>query len=213
MVGDFLTLPLRIGVRATSLALRGTEEVATRAFSVALKAAAVVRPPAQPAAEPAERPPSQRAEREPTEAKPAPEPGVAPEPEPEPQSTPEPQPQSAVAPEPEPPSAVTPEPAEAAAFDEPSEPEPVHVSEEPTLVEEFAEPGAEEGAGPEITVDEPWDGYAHMNAKDVISRLEQASQAELAAITLYENAHQRRQSVLSAVEHQLELVSRGGSLD
>jgi hypothetical protein len=52
-----------------------------------------------------------------------------------------------------------------------------------------------------------------MNARDVIARLEQFSQEELAAITLYESANQRRQSVLSAVERQLELVSRGGSRD
>lgn len=198
MVGDFLTLPLRIGVRATSLALRGTEEVATRAFAVAVKAAAVVRPPAEHEPEPPHRPQQQRPEPEPEPAEREPEPAREPEPEPEPELEPEPQ------------ASVAPAPVEA----EPEpEPEPVHVSEEPTLVEEFAEPGAEDGAGPEITVDEPWDGYAHMNAKDVISRLDAASQAELAAITLYENAHQRRQSVLSAVERQLELVSRGGPLD
>jgi hypothetical protein len=62
-----------------------------------------------------------------------------------------------------------------------------------------------------VTVDEPWDGYAQLNAKDVIARLSGASQAELAAVTLYESAHQARQTVLSAVERQLALTARGGT--
>jgi hypothetical protein len=202
MVGELITLPLRVGVRATSLALRGTEEVATRAFAVAMKAAAVVRPA------PPEQAPSPE-ERRPSPSQPTPAFSEKPRPEPRPRKSE----LRKDSPRAEPPARVDPTPPSVDAPSPDPEPEPVHVSEEPTLVEEFAEPGAEDGAGPEVTIDEPWDGYAHTNAKDVIARLDQATQAELAAIALYESANQRRQSVLSAVERQLELVSRGGSLD
>jgi hypothetical protein len=100
----------------------------------------------------------------------------------------------------EPAAPVVPEPA-------PVVPEPVHVSEEPELVREEAEPGAEDGAGASVTVLEPWAGYAHMNARDVIERARQASPAELAAVRLYESRHRSRQTVLAAVDRQLKLSS------
>ncbi len=85
--------------------------------------------------------------------------------------------------------------------------EPVHVSEEPELVLEEAEPGAEDGAGAQLTVAEPWNGYARMNARDVIARAQQAGPAELAAVRLYESRHRSRQTVLAAVDRQLKLAS------
>jgi hypothetical protein len=85
--------------------------------------------------------------------------------------------------------------------------EPVHVSEEPVLVREEAEPGAEDGAGAQLTVTEPWNGYARMSARDVIARARQAGAAELAAVRLYESRHRSRQTVLAAVDRQLKLVS------
>jgi hypothetical protein len=87
--------------------------------------------------------------------------------------------------------------------------EPVHVSEEPELVREVAEPGAEDGAGASVTVTPPWDGYAHMNAREVIERTRQASTAELAAVRLYESRHRSRQTVLAAVDRQLKLSGGG----
>jgi hypothetical protein len=60
--------------------------------------------------------------------------------------------------------------------------EPAHVSEQPELVRETAEPGAEEGAGAAVTVREPWDGYRQMSAKEVIARIADATPAELAAV-------------------------------
>jgi hypothetical protein len=87
--------------------------------------------------------------------------------------------------------------------------EPVHVSEEPELVREVAEPGAEDGAGARVTVIEPWNGYAHMNARAVIARAQQASPAELAAVRLYEARHRSRQTVLAAVDRQLKLSAGG----
>jgi hypothetical protein len=77
------------------------------------------------------------------------------------------------------------------------------VSEEPVLVAEVADAGAEEGAGPEIEVAEPWPGYDRMKAAEVVTRLEQASPAELAVTQLHERANKHRRSVLEAAERRL----------
>jgi hypothetical protein len=74
-------------------------------------------------------------------------------------------------------------------------------------VREVAEPGAEEGAGAEVRVAEPWDGYRAMRADDVIDRIRGASAAELAAVELYELSARRRQSVITAVQRELRRVS------
>lgn len=85
--------------------------------------------------------------------------------------------------------------------------EPARVSEEPSLVEEFAEPGAEDGAGAEVHIAEPWDGYSKMNAQHVIARIRAATEAELAAVQLYEGANRGRESVLAAVTRELRSKS------
>ncbi|HZU60816.1 MAG TPA: hypothetical protein VE983_07600 [Solirubrobacteraceae bacterium] len=89
--------------------------------------------------------------------------------------------------------------------------EPTHVSEEPVLVEEFAEPGAEDGAGAELHIREPWDGYRRMNAREVTARLSGASSAVLAAVLLYESSTQGRQTVLAAVQRQMRAANGSGS--
>ena len=94
-------------------------------------------------------------------------------------------------------------------LDAPVDTEPIHVSEEPELVEEFAEPGAEDGAGAEVRVSEPWTGYRRMTAQDVVDRLSGATPAELAAVQLYERQHRERATVLSAVKRQLQQASGG----
>src|SRR5437588_288647 len=81
-----------------------------------------------------------------------------------------------------------------------TEREPAHVSEEPALVEDLAEPGAEDGAGAEVHIHEPRDGYARMNAKQIMTRLGAATPAEHAAVQLYEGSHRRRQPILNAVQ-------------
>ena len=81
--------------------------------------------------------------------------------------------------------------------------EPEHVSEEPSLVAEFAEPGAEEGAHAELDVSEPWDGYAAMTARDIEQRLQSATTEEVAVVQLYEQTHKARQSVLRAAERRM----------
>jgi hypothetical protein len=75
---------------------------------------------------------------------------------------------------------------------------PAHVSEEAVLVVEVAEVGAEEGAGAEVHVDEPWPGYDRMTAADVKTRLRASTEVVAAAVTLYETSHKRRASVLQA---------------
>jgi hypothetical protein len=209
-MGRLITLPLRLGVGAASLMLRGTEAVLTRALALAGRTDTAAAPPPPPA------PPSARASR-PRPSRPARRPSPGPEAPPPPPVSGPPPPVSGPPPPvsgPPPPVSGPPPPVSGPPPPEPpSAPlveQPTHVSEEPELVEEFAEPGAEDGAGAQVTVDEPWEGYARLSAKDVIARVAVSSQAELAAVTLYESAHQARQTVLSAVERRLALASRGG---
>jgi hypothetical protein len=104
------------------------------------------------------------------------------------------------------------EPAATTAPDVPAEAEagppavpipPVHVSAQPELVESFAEPGAEDGAGAAVHVKEPWTGYRQMTANDVMSRLTDASSEELAAVALYEGSHRARRTVIAEAERRL----------
>jgi hypothetical protein len=90
-------------------------------------------------------------------------------------------------------------------------PEPVHVSEEPELVEEVAEPGAENGAGASVHVEPPWEGYDRMKAADVAERVSGADAAELAAIHLYETGTKGRKTVLEAVARELQISAGSGS--
>jgi hypothetical protein len=132
---------------------------------------------------------------EPDAASPVPAPDVVP---PAPARESEPQPRATV-PEPEPPPPLEPE-------------APVHIDTEPELVGEFAEAGAEEGAGPEVHVDEPWDRYRQMRVADIRDRVAVAGLEELAVIQLYETTHRRRRSVLDAVERRSkELANRPGA--
>ena len=55
-----------------------------------------------------------------------------------------------------------------------------HVSREAVLVAESADAGAAEGAGAQIRVGEPWEGYGKLTAKEVNDRLATASPASLA---------------------------------
>lgn len=93
-------------------------------------------------------------------------------------------------------------------LDAPTPAAPDHVSEEPVLVREEAEPGAEDGAGASIRVDEPWDGYRRMAARDIVTRLAASSPAELAGVQLYESTHRKRQTVLAAVAREFAKPGR-----
>ncbi|MGH2856409.1 MAG: hypothetical protein ACRDMJ_02865 [Solirubrobacteraceae bacterium] len=85
---------------------------------------------------------------------------------------------------------------------------PSHVSAEPELVREEADPGAEDGAGAQLRVAEPWAGYHLMKARDVIDHLVSASPEELATIELYELSHRRRRTVVAAADSALRRRSR-----
>jgi hypothetical protein len=75
---------------------------------------------------------------------------------------------------------------------------PAHLDEEPELVAETAETGAEDGAGAEVDVDEPWTGYDEMTAPDIEDRLQAEGSEAAAAVSLYEASHKGRASILEA---------------
>jgi hypothetical protein len=102
---------------------------------------------------------------------------------------------------------------EPAAPEPPEPPEPPHVSEEPELVAESADPTAVNGAGAELSIDEPWPGYEDARAADVIAALADVTREQLALIELYEAAHRSRKSVLAAVERELKIKTPPGSQD
>jgi hypothetical protein len=81
---------------------------------------------------------------------------------------------------------------------------PDHVDEEPVLVAEAAEEGAEDGAGAELHISEPWNGYAKMTAADIRDRLSAATPVEAAAVELYESTHKSRRSVMDAAARALK---------
>lgn len=83
-------------------------------------------------------------------------------------------------------------------------PEPAHIDRDTAVVVvESADRGAEDGAGAEVTVAEPWDGYDAMKAKDVTEHLATADRATLAIVRLYESTHRRRRTVLAEVDRRL----------
>src|SRR3954471_18569495 len=100
------------------------------------------------------------------------------------------------------PAAQPPREAAPASLAELESEEPLHVDVEVELVGEFSEVGAEDGAGAEIHVDPPWDGYSRMKVAAIQERVQTASQAELAVVQLYEGTHRNRRSVLDAVERR-----------
>jgi hypothetical protein len=203
MAGKLITLPLRVSLRSAQLLTRAAGGVAERAMSVTGLAIQIVSPgrssdlerDAAPVAAP-------RAEPAAPPAAPAPPPSAAPAAPPSAGPAAPPATPRAAAP-------ATPLAAPPAVPLDALTQAPAHVSEEPELVAESAEPGAEEGAGAGITVVEPWAGYGRLTAKDVIDRARTASVAELAAMRLYEARHRARQTVLAAVDRQLRLADGG----
>ena len=92
----------------------------------------------------------------------------------------------------------------------PSPPEPAHVDREAVVVVESADSGAADGAGAEVSVAEPWDGYDALTAKDVMAQLATADPALLAIVRLYESAHRKRRTVLADVDRRLATATAGG---
>ena len=179
--------PLRLGLLIAERGFSGAAAVARIALEI------LDEPRAEPGA------PRRPADRHPSNGRP-PAPEVTVEPEvdvraPEPgERGPEPEvvePPTGEPPAPEPPMA------------EPPPAEPDHVDEEPVLVAEHAERGAEEGAGAEVHVDEPWEGYDSMTATEIRARLEDAEPEVVAAVKLYEVAGKDRSSVIDAADRRL----------
>ena len=80
--------------------------------------------------------------------------------------------------------------------------EPDHLEERPVVAAEVAEAGAEDGAGAQVHVDPPWEGYGGMTAVDVRARLADADPEVAAVVKLYEAAHKGRRSVLEAADRR-----------
>lgn len=170
MFGSSLLLPLRLGLRATALAVRGARGIVERAAGLAGLASDEAPSPdfhSAPTAPPTRTEPPAR----PTQTQTA---GAPPLDQSEPID-----------------------------YDAPPEAESAHVDEGRELVEEVADPGAEDGAGAQVRVAEPWDGYGGLRAADVIGRLGQASAEELAAIELYELYARKRRTVIAAAQREL----------
>ena len=196
MVREMITLPLHVGVSAARLGLR----VTARAAGVAFRITRLViggSEPTEPHVAANDAPESSSAFVVDVVIASSPPPAVAPAP---PGATSEPGPTAPSAP------AVAPARDVAAAPEIP----PAHVSEGLRFVEAFAEPGAEEGAGAAVHVEEPWANYSQMTADEVIVRLADATPEELAVVALYEGAHRRRKTVLAAASRRLRSATGGG---
>ena len=94
-------------------------------------------------------------------------------------------------------------PTPAAAAEPASEATPDHVDREAVLVAESADAGAGDGAGAQIRVAEPWEGYGSLTAKEVNDRLAVASPESLAVARLYESTHRNRVTVLKEIDRRM----------
>jgi type IV secretory pathway VirB10-like protein len=199
MVRELITLPLRVAAFTTRLGAQVAFDALAAGVTVTGRLIELALPePERAAATPSSSWSVQvlavPAEAEPAEAAPA-EPAAA-------------EPASAE------PAAAEPAPAEPAAAgpESPDTPAPEPVAAEPAvLVESFADAGAEDGAGATVEVHEPWEGYADMNAHEVIHRLSGASPEEAAVVELYERQHGTRKTVLAAAERRLRRPVLAGS--
>ena len=180
MVGELITLPLRLTGAAVRLWWRAADQAVGLASGAAGQLIERVSPPASPARRRRPRNSGAQCASDPTGT------GAPSVPEPQPGTPVEGQPRLET-------------PAQA----------PRHVSEEPELVEEFAEPGAENGAGPELHILEPWNGYRGMSAREITKKLAGMSAAELAVVELYETSNRKRQTILDAVARQLRSQPTG----
>jgi outer membrane biosynthesis protein TonB len=122
-----------------------------------------------------------------------------------PRSAPAPAAPAPAAPPTAPPAASPPAPAPETPARAPAPP-PAHVDSGAAVVAvvaESADAGAADGAGAEVRVDEPWEGYSRLTARDVTAQLATANPATLAVVRLYESSHRNRRTVLAAVDRRL----------
>jgi hypothetical protein len=81
--------------------------------------------------------------------------------------------------------------------------EPDHLDERPVVAAEVAEAGAEEGAGAQVHVDQPWEGYGGMTAVQIRDRLANADPEVAAVVKLYEAANKGRRSVIEMADRRM----------
>ncbi|MCW2967191.1 MAG: hypothetical protein JWM71_963 [Solirubrobacteraceae bacterium] len=103
---------------------------------------------------------------------------------------------------PEPPAKVrakpSPKAARRAVRHEPTRGEAAAIRQQQRTTEQEA--GSEGGPGAEISVAEPWEGYAAMTEEQVLDRLVGADDTVRAAVRLYESFNGGRQQILLATE-------------
>ena len=130
-----------------------------------------------------------------------------------PRDAPPPPPVRAQSPEPSAAAPPPPVPTPAAAAD-PAPPDAApattdaHVSREAVLVAESADDGAADGAGAQLRIGEPWEGYGQLTAKEVNDRLAAATPESLAVARLYEAANRNRVTVLKEIDRRLAAADR-----
>jgi hypothetical protein len=61
-----------------------------------------------------------------------------------------------------------------------------------------AETGGADSVGADVRIGEPWPDYDEMGLEDVLTRIQAASEVELAVVRVYEREHEARQAVLLA---------------
>jgi hypothetical protein len=66
-----------------------------------------------------------------------------------------------------------------------------------------AETGGADSVGAQVHVAEPWAGYDAMALDEVLARLEDATEVELAVVRAYEREHEARQAILLAAGEPL----------
>jgi pyruvate/2-oxoglutarate dehydrogenase complex dihydrolipoamide acyltransferase (E2) component len=61
-----------------------------------------------------------------------------------------------------------------------------------------AETSGADSVGAQVHVAEPWAGYDEMRLDEILARLEDATEVELAVVNAYEREHEARQAILLA---------------
>ena len=61
-----------------------------------------------------------------------------------------------------------------------------------------AETGGADSVGAQVHIAEPWAGYDEMRLDEILARLEDATEVELAVVSAYERGHEARQAILLA---------------
>ncbi len=199
MFPKVVSVPLRIGLRVTRVTLVLSAKLAVRVAGEVVH----VTHAASPASRPAPSAPAAASRTSaPAEPAPATDPAAATDPSSPPPAAPEAPAASSNGATADawldslPDTPITREAAEAKTIDDSDE-----------VVAEFAETGAEDGAGAQIAFDEPWEGYDAANVEAVSARLASADAAELAVVELYEQTHKARKTVLDAAARRLKELS------